>query len=93
MRFAFFQEVVLLSTERTVNEGIAGLVGAIMGVSHYDDGRVYYYFAEDGVGGFEDELESTGRFFERADFYSGRSARVSQDGELLNDGPNDLDEG
>lgn len=33
----------------------------------------------------EDELESTGRFDRKEDFYSGESIRVSRDGELLDE--------
>jgi len=88
-RFAQYEVVVVRTTPATIKDQIAGKTGAVLGVSLPDtQGRPVSY----ALGGYdfaetcmvsEGELESTGRFDRREDFYSGESIRVSQDGELL----------
>ncbi|MDP1793155.1 MAG: Imm31 family immunity protein [Acidimicrobiales bacterium] len=90
-RFVHYEVVTVRETPATVEAAIAGKTGAVLGVSVPEiDGRPVSY----ALGGYdfdetimvsEDELDSTGRFDRREDFYSGESIRVNQEGELLDE--------
>ncbi len=90
-RFAYYEVVIVRTTPVTLKDQVAGMTGAVLGISLPDaEGRPVSY----ALGGYdfdetcmvsEDELTSTGRIDKREDFYRGGSIRVTQDGELLDE--------
>lgn len=77
-----FYEHVRVHPARPEDREAAGLCGAVLGRTEAADGWSYgvFLFALDRVWCFaETELESTGHFGRREDFYSGESFRVRVD--------------
>jgi len=98
--FAFIDEVRIRISPETVERGIAGKLGAVLGMSEPDDERFPMSYAVD-VDGLknvqqikEDELEGTGPRRKRQDYFSGKSLRVSRRGRVIRAStPDDLQKG
>jgi len=87
--FGFCDEVRIRISPETVERGIAGKLGAVLGISEPDDERVPMSYAVD-VDGLknvqqikEEELEGTGLRRKRKDYFSGKSLRVSRGGRVI----------
>lgn len=81
-RFDFHEIVLVNYTELPPSSR-----GCVLGLSEDEEG-VYGYavwvYAEEEVWMFEEEdIQSTGEFAKREDFYDGATLHVSQDGEVL----------
>jgi hypothetical protein len=90
-RFTFYEIVRVRNTPKNRSCRIAGLEGAIMGITPPDEieegQELAYSVFIDAVDSSwalnESELEPTGRKARREDFHDGTSIRVSRDGRLL----------
>ncbi len=82
-RFDFYQEVLVCTNEVELLQ-FNGKVGVVLGRGNSEDGQSWYYVLsfnhqpETCCFG-EGELEPTGRWFSREDFYDGSSVRVRVD--------------
>jgi hypothetical protein len=80
-----FYEVVKLRNASSIPSELVGREGVILGMSSDENGKWYYSVDIEGVEGNrtcgEDDLESTGEFRRREDFYSGETLKVSVDPE------------
>ncbi len=82
-RFDFYQEV-LVCTNEAERLRLNGKVGVVLGRSNSEDGKIWYYvlsFKDEPETWYfgEGELEPTGKWFSREDFYDGSSVRVRVD--------------
>jgi hypothetical protein len=86
--FDYFEIVRVRPTPSDRASEIAGLEGAVLGISE-DEGRIVSYaisiYDRDGMCWSVDpaDLEATGRHDRRESFYDGSSLRVSVRGEVL----------
>jgi hypothetical protein len=82
-RFDFYETVRYINGEPS----LIGKLGAVLGRSQDSDGTwayaIHVYGESHCFCVAESQLESTGQFGKREDFYSGDSIRVSLDGRLI----------
>ncbi|TDK49534.1 Imm31 family immunity protein [Algoriphagus formosus] len=82
-RFNFYEIVKVRETVFTIENGINGLKGAVLGMAEDEDGKWFYAVnIYDKGGGWdltEECLESTGEFLSREEFYDGSSIHVKVD--------------
>jgi hypothetical protein len=87
--FEYVEIVRVRATDATTRDGIAGLDGAVLGISAEDDGEIVGLPSRsyERAGGSwmlqPADLEGTGRHDRRETFYDGSSIRVSQAGEIV----------
>ena len=85
-KFNFYEKVRCVS-EDAAKAKIAGKLAAVLGRAQHESGTwsyaVHVYDEACCYSVDESELESTGEFARREDFYSGKSIRVSSDGRVL----------
>jgi hypothetical protein len=83
-KFDFFEVVTVVEHPTARELGVVGATGTILGVSR-SDGSFSYSVSIDGEGYLlpESSLDSTGRFVERGDVYTGESIRVGVEGTLV----------
>lgn len=81
-KFAYYEKVIIKTKDPKKLE-IDGELGAIMGWSEAEDGRVTYsvhvYRTDISWCAYESELSPTGEFDRRETFYDGTSIRVRVD--------------
>jgi hypothetical protein len=85
-KYDFYEKARCISDDPAKGK-IAGKLAAILGRVRGDDGSwgytIHVYDEPVSYYARESELESTGEFAKREDFYSGESVRVSRDGRVL----------
>lgn len=85
-KFAFYEMVRCISGD-PAKANIVGKLAAVLGRAQNDDGlwsyAIHVYGEPNCYSVFESELEGTGEFARREDFYPGVSIRVSQDGRIV----------
>jgi len=85
-KFDYYEKVRCISDDPAKTE-ISGKLAAVLGRAQNDDGSwgytIHVYDEPVCYYALESELESTGEFAKREDFYSGDSIRVSSDGRVL----------
>ena len=90
-RFGFYEIVEVRDTVGTRDQGIAGKMGAVLGIAKPDtaDGTITYAVqlkgSSDACSVDERDLVGTGQFAGRDEYYTGDSIRVTQSGEALED--------
>jgi hypothetical protein len=82
-RFQFYEEV-RVQTSDPLKSHVNGALGAVVGRTETEDNTSWYYAVDlhqisEGWCFYENELESTGRIFNREDYYDGTSIRVQVD--------------
>ena len=81
-----YYEKVRCVSDDPAKSHIGGKLAAVLGRAQHDDGSwsyaIHVYGERYCFSVLETELESTGEFARREEFYSGASIRVSQDGHI-----------
>ena len=82
-KFKYFEHVIIKNSPNTIKNNIQEEEGIVLGIAQDDDGKWGYGVYINKMGEVwdinENEMESTGKYSKREDFYSGDSIQVRVD--------------